>query len=116
MDERIEEFLKDALVAEPSVSADAQILAAIRKKKSSWQHTMGFCWRIAACLTILLGLGILFRQSRLFQQREDQRLCEEGEVMLEIIGMASVDEFYAISQPLQESCEEEGDCGTKGRL
>ena len=46
---------------------------------------------IAAALAILLCGALLFH----VESMADARLAEEGEIVLDILGLASADEFYA---------------------
>ena len=88
MNDSFKDALRDALAAEPPVAADARIRAAIRASVSSRRHF----WRwvaAAASLVVLVG-GFL----HLNHQRE-KMLQEDAELMLEITGMASVEDSYA---------------------
>ena len=46
---------------------------------------------VAAALAVLLAGGWFWRADTL----NDRRLTEEGEIVLDILGFASADEFYA---------------------
>ena len=89
----IESVLKDAISAEPSAKVDAAIIAAIRLEaecKRRW-HRFVPPMSIAAALAVLLAGGWFWRADTL----NDRRLSEEGEIVLDILGFASADEFYA---------------------
>ena len=88
-----ESVLKEAISAEPSTKVDAAIIAAIRleaERKRRW-HRFVPPVSIAAAVMILLAGGWLWRVDTL----NDRRLTEEGEIVLDILGFASADEFYA---------------------
>jgi hypothetical protein len=88
-----ESVLKDAISAEPSTKVDAAIIAAIRieaERKRRWSKFVP-PMSIAAAVMILLAGGWLWRADTL----NDRRLTEEGEIVLDILGFASADEFYA---------------------
>ena len=92
----MERCLRDALAAEPSEATDRRILDAIlgggvlSKRRRAWSW-----WAAAACLAIAIVGGIL----RYGDGPEGVAVTQSdvGDVMLEIIGMASIDEFYAFS-------------------
>ena len=94
MSDNMERFLRDALAVEPSEAADGRILDAIRGNEvlRRWKRSVGW-WAAAACLAVALAGGIL----RYVGSPKDAAATqgEVGDVMLEIIGMASIDEFYA---------------------
>ena len=89
-----ESMLKEATSEMPPASVDARILSAIRasakRRKSLWA---AYCFpmSIAAALAILIG-GAWFLH---VESRDDAKLAEEGEIVLDILGLASADEFYA---------------------
>jgi hypothetical protein len=88
-----ESVLKEAISAEPSAKVDAVIIAAIRleaERKRRW-HRFVPPMSIAAALAVLLAGGWFWRADTL----NDRRLSEEGEIVLDILGFASADEFYA---------------------
>jgi hypothetical protein len=88
-----ESVLKEAISAEPSAKVDAAIIAAIRleaERKRRWSKFVP-PMSIAAAVMILLSGGWLWRADTL----NDRRLTEEGEIVLDILGFASADEFYA---------------------
>ena len=88
-----ESVLKDAISAAPSARVDAAIIAAIRleaERKRRWRRFVP-PMSIAAAVMILLAGGWLWRVDTLY----DRRLTEEGEIVLDILGFASADEFYA---------------------
>ena len=51
-------------------------------------------WAAAACFVVFLGVAGLLQFQR-YSARREAKLQEAGEIMLEILGMASADEFYA---------------------
>ena len=88
-----ESVLKKTISAEPSAKVDAAIIAAIRleaERKRRWRRFVP-PMSIAAAVMILLAGGWLWRVDTLY----DRRLTEEGEIVLDILGFASADEFYA---------------------
>ena len=88
-----ESVLKDAISVEPSTKVDAAIIAAIRieaERKRRWRRFVP-PMSIAAAVMILLAGGWFWRVDSL----NDRELAEEGEIVLDILGFASVDEFYA---------------------
>ena len=95
-DRKIENVLREALEAEPPAAADLRLRAAIGFEASSrrhWRQTRRW-WAAAACLAVFLGVaGLLQFQS--YSARREAKLQEAGEIMLEILGMAAADEFYA---------------------
>ena len=89
----IESVLKEAISAEPSAKVDAAIIAAIRleaERKNRWRRFVP-PMSVAAAVMILLAGGWFWRVDSL----NDRRLTEEGEIVLDILGFASADEFYA---------------------
>ena len=91
--DRFESVLKEAISAEPSAKVDAAIIAAIRLEAERKRHWRRFVppMSIAAALAVLLAGGWFWRADTLY----DRRLTEEGEIVLDILGFASADEFYA---------------------
>ena len=88
-----ESVLKDAISAAPSARVDAAIIAAIRleaERKRRWRRLVP-PMSIAAALAVLLTGGWFWCADTL----NDRRLTEEGEIVLDILGFASADEFYA---------------------
>ena len=88
-----ESVLKDAISAAPSARVDAAIIAAIRleaERKNRWRRFVP-PMSVAAAVMILLAGGWFWRVDSL----NDRRLTEEGEIVLDILGFASADEFYA---------------------
>ena len=88
-----ESVLKKAISAEPSAKVDAAIIAAIRleaERKRRWRRFVP-SMSVAAALAVLLAGGWFWRADTL----NDRRLTEEGEIVLDILGFASADEFYA---------------------
>ena len=92
MENKLENLLRDALAEEPPVGADRRIVAAIRAERTrrTWV-TSAWRWAAAAGLAILFGAGIWWN-GRL----REEKLKEEGELMLAIIGMANIDDFTPI--------------------
>ena len=89
----IESVLKEAISAEPSAKVDAAIIAAIRleaERKNRWRRFVP-PMSVAAAVMILLAGGWFWRVDSL----NDRELAEEGEIVLDILGFASADEFYA---------------------
>ena len=88
-----ETVLKDAISAAPSARVDAAIIAAIRleaERKNRWRRFVP-PMSVAAAVMILLAGGWFWRVDSL----NDRELAEEGEIVLDILGFASADEFYA---------------------
>lgn len=88
-----ETVLKEAISAAPSARVDAAIIAAIRleaERKNRWRRFVP-PMSVAAAVMILLAGGWFWRVDSL----NDRRLTEEGEIVLDILGFASADEFYA---------------------
>ncbi len=88
-----ESVLKESLLEMPPSSSDARIVSVIRataRRRAIWR---GLClpMSIAAALAILLCGALLFH----VESMADARLAEEGEIVLDIFGLASADEFYA---------------------
>ena len=53
-----------------------------------------YAWAAVACFAVFLGVAGLLQFQR-YSARREAKLQEAGEIMLEIIGMAAADEFYA---------------------
>ncbi|MBP3405090.1 MAG: hypothetical protein J6N18_03230 [Kiritimatiellae bacterium] len=88
-----EYVVKEAISAEPSAKVDAAIIAAIRleaERKRRWRRLVP-SMSVAAALAVLLAGGWFWRVDSL----NDRELAEEGEIVLDILGFASADEFYA---------------------
>ena len=88
-----EYVVKEAISAEPSAKVDAAIIAAIRleaERKRRWRR-LAPSMSVAAALAVLLVGGWFWRADTL----NDRRLTEEGEIVLDVLGFASADEFYA---------------------
>ena len=88
-----EYVVKEAISAEPSAKVDAAIIAAIRleaERKNRWRRFVP-PMSVAAAVMILLAGGWFWRVDSL----NDRELAEEGEIVLDILGFASADEFYA---------------------
>jgi len=95
-DIEIENVLREALAAEPPAAADLRLRAAMGFEASLRRHRRRtrHWWAAAACLAVFLGVAGLL-QFRHYSARREAKLQEAGEIMLEIIGMAAADEFYA---------------------
>ena len=91
-----EQLLRDTLTEEPPVAADMRILAAIREERT--RHVwplVAWRWAAAAGIASLIGAGIWWN-GRL----REEKLQEDGELMLAIIGMANIDDFTPIRDAL----------------
>ena len=95
-DGKIENVLREALEAEPPAAADLPLRAAIGFEAAARRHRRQTrrWWAAAACLAVFLGVAGLLQVQR-YSARREARLQEAGEIMLEILGMAAADEFYA---------------------
>ena len=94
MEDNLENVLRDAWTEEPPASCDVRIMAAIRvPAPRRWVSVVG--WAAAACLVLMLG-GSLWR----YGQQREIALQEDGELMLEITGMANIDDFSCITTAL----------------
>ena len=92
----LESVLKESVLAEPSAKVDAAILSAIRfraKRNKRWRRFVP-PMSIAAAVAILLVGGWFWRIDTI----NDRKLTEEGEIVLDILGFASADDFYADSE------------------
>ena len=96
MNEQIEKMFRESLDEDTPKAADARILAAIRSEVAArrrWRRTR---WLAAAAgLALLLGGGIWqFGIQRTVvrpyeaDQQDDVALVDEGEIVLDIIGLA----------------------------
>ena len=98
MENKLENMLREAWTDEPPAMRDVRILAAIRATASNpWTTTLR--WAAAASIVLMLGGGLW----RYGQHREEEReiaLQEAGELMLEITGMANIDDFSGITTAL----------------
>ena len=103
MNEQIEKMLRESLDEETPEAADARILAAIRIEAATrrrWRRTR---WLAAAAgLALLLGGGIwqfgaqrTVAQPYEADQQDDVALVDEGEIVLDIIGLAEPLELEA---------------------
>lgn len=91
--DNLESVLKESMLAEPSAKVDAAILSAIRfraKRNKRWRSFMPPMSIAAACAILLAG-GWFWRVASL----NDRELAEEGEIILDILGFATADDFYA---------------------
>ena len=88
----IEAHLREALAEEPPATCDERVIAAIgAEARVRGVRRARFGWfASAACLLVALGCGWLWR----YDLEQEARLQAEGELMLEITGMASYEEFY----------------------
>jgi len=95
-DGKIETILREALEAEPPAAADLPLRAAIGFEAAARRHRRQTrrWWAAAACLAVFLGVAGLLQFQR-YSARREAKLQEAGEIMLEILGMAAADEFYA---------------------
>ena len=90
MTDKVDDMLRDAMAAEPPLGADARILAAIRSTAVARCRSFAWQWiAAAASVTMLLG-GMLY-----YGRLRETAIQEDGELMLEITGMASVEDFYS---------------------
>ena len=96
MNEQIEKMLRESLDVETPESADTRILAAIRLEAAARRRWRRMRWLAAAAgLALLLGGGIWqFGMQRTgaqpyeADQQDDVALVDEGEIVLDIIGLA----------------------------
>ena len=96
MNVQIEKMLKESLDVETPETADARILAAIRIEAAARRRWRRMRWLAAAAgLALLLGGGIwqfgmqrTAAQPREANQLGDVALVDEGEIVLDIIGLA----------------------------
>ena len=103
MNEQIEKMLRGSLDEETPESADARILAAIRIEAAARRRWRRMRWLAAAAgLALLLGGGIwqfgmqrTAAQPREANQLGDVALVDEGEIVLDIIGLAEPLELEA---------------------
>ena len=95
-DRKIESVLREALEAEPPAAAGLRLRAAIGLEAATRRHRRQArrWWAAAACLVVFLGVAGLLQFQR-YSARREAKLQEAGEIMLEILGMAAADEFYA---------------------
>ena len=85
MNEQIGKMLRESLDAETPESADTRILAAIRIEAAARRRWRRMRWLAAAAgLALLLGGGIW-----------QFGMVDEGEIVLDIIGLAEPLEFEA---------------------
>ncbi len=96
MKDGVEQLLRDALAEEPPIAADMRIVAAIRAERTrrTWPP-VAWRWAAAAGLAILVGAGIWWKD-----RLREEKLQEDGELMLAIIGMANIDDFTPIRDAL----------------
>ena len=94
MEKKLENLLREAWTDDPPPARDVRILAAIRATAPNpWATALR--WAAAAIIVLMLGGG-LWR----YGQHREQALQEDGELMLEIIGMANIDDFSGITTAL----------------
>ena len=92
MDEMLTRALKESLEEETPAAADAVIRAAMRRarpRRRAW-----WWWAAAAGVALALGVGTWLYDRERAQQLAAMR--DDADAMLEIIGMASVDDVYSI--------------------
>ena len=94
MEKKLENLLREAWTDDPPPARDVRILAAIRATAPNPWITL-LRWAAAASIVLMLGGGLW----RYGQQRE-LALQEDGELMLEITGMANIDDFSGITTAL----------------
>ena len=94
MANKLENLLRDAWTDDPPPVRDVRILAAIRATAPSLWATV-LRWAVAASIVLILGGG-LWR----YGQNRELALQEDGELMLEITGMANIDDFSGITTAL----------------
>jgi len=92
-EDRMDALLAEALAADPPAAADAVVLREIAAAAPLPRRTMAPRWwgglAAAACAAIAVGGWLWHRENELCKV-----LDEEGAVLLEIAGMASVAQFY----------------------
>ena len=94
MENKLENLLREAWTDDPPAARDVRILAAIRVTVSNpWVTALR--WAAAASIVLMLGGG-LWR----YGQHRELALQEDGELMLEITGMANIDDFSGITTAL----------------
>ena len=92
MEEELSRLLKESLEEETPAAADALIRAAIRRARPSRR----VWWWVAAAAGVAAALGV---GTWLYDRERAQQLAalrDDADAMLEIIGMASVDDVYSI--------------------
>ena len=90
MMEKIDEMLRDATAMDPPGLADSRILAAIGTEARSRRRPFAWYWLVAAAsVAVMLG-GTLY-----YGRLRETAIQADGELMLEITGMASVEDFYS---------------------
>ena len=96
--DRFEKMLRDALAdEEPPAAADGRIRLAMRIAAATRRRRIFRRFAAAACLALLVGGVGLWQHGRQGDVAGDGlAVPDEGEIMLDIIGMADVDEFYAL--------------------
>ena len=90
MTDTVDEMLRDAMVAEPPGVADVRILAAIRSEATVRRRSFTWQWITAAASVAMLLGGMLY-----YGRLRETSIQEDGELMLEITGMASMEDFYS---------------------
>ena len=94
--DNLESVLRESILSEPSAKVDATILSVIRlgaKRNKRWRRFVPPMSIAAACAILLAG-GWFWRVASL----NDRELAEEGEIILDILGFATADDFYADSE------------------
>ena len=90
MTDKIDDMLRDAVAMDPPDVADARILAAIGTEARARRRPFAWYWLAAAAsVAVMLG-GTLY-----YGHLREIAIQQEGELMLEITGMASVEDFYS---------------------
>ena len=92
MEEDLARRFKESLEEETPMAADAAIRAAIRRARPSRR----VWWWVAAAAGVAAALGV---GTWLYDRERTQQLAalrDDADAMLEIFGMASVDDVYSI--------------------
>ena len=94
-DARLEAMLRDAMSEEPSAAVDSAVTAAIRREAARRRaRTLAFRWTRSAAAAIAIFALASFPIYRHNSRETGEDAIGEGEIMLEIIGFASPDDFY----------------------
>jgi hypothetical protein len=91
--QNLESIIRESLMTMPPSSVDDEVISTIRlraKRNKFWRKFIPTI-SVAAAITILLGGGLFVH----LEIEENAQLAEEGEIVLDILGLASADEFYA---------------------
>ena len=95
-DARLESMLRDAILEEPSGAVDSAVTAAIRREAARGRsRALTFRWtrRVAAVVAIVALASFPIHRHNSREAGDDA--IGDGEIMLEIIGLSSPDDFYA---------------------